>query len=97
VLLTRAAEEAGLQSVTMPCDEHGETEFILEGRGYYRCKLCRMERVARRRRKVKAILVADAGGNCCISGYDRYIGALEIHHLDRADKTRDQPGWGTFT
>jgi hypothetical protein len=86
VLFRRAAEDAGLQMITMACPEHGDTEFVLEGRGYFRCKLCRMEGVARRRRKVKAILVADAGGSCCICGYDRHAGALEFHHVDRANK-----------
>lgn len=86
VLLTRAALAAGLETVVMPCAVHGDTDFILEGRGYYRCKRCRMERVTRRRRKVKAILVADAGGRCCICGYDRWTGALEFHHLDPETK-----------
>lgn len=86
ILRARAAEEAGLQKITMSCAEHGDTEFILEGRGYYRCKRCRMQRVMRRRRKLKAILVADAGGSCCVCGYDRYVGALEFHHLDRTEK-----------
>jgi hypothetical protein len=66
--------------------EHGETEFILEGRGYFRCKQCRMDRVARRRRRVKEILVADAGGRCRLCGYDKYLGALEFHHLDPNEK-----------
>jgi DNA-binding transcriptional ArsR family regulator len=86
VLLGRAGEGQGLQTITMSCPQHGDAEFVREGRRYYRCKLCRMECVARRRRKVKAILVADAGGSCCVCGYDRYAGALEFHHLHRANK-----------
>jgi hypothetical protein len=70
----------------MTCARHGETEFILEGRGYYRCKRCRSERVARRRRTVKRILVDEAGGRCAICGYDRCIAALEFHHLDPLEK-----------
>jgi hypothetical protein len=66
----------------MLCRRHGETEFILEGRGYYRCKKCRSERVAQRPRDVKAILVREAGGRCRRCGYDRCIGALQFHHLD---------------
>jgi hypothetical protein len=42
--------------------------------------------VSRRRRKVKAILVTEAGGSCVLCGYDRHIGALEFHHLDPAQK-----------
>jgi hypothetical protein len=45
-----------------------------------------MDAVARRRRKVKATLVAEAGGRCVICGYDRCIGALAFHHLDPSRK-----------
>jgi transposase len=82
----RAARDAGVLTVTRSCESHGETSFVLEGRGYYRCKRCRAEGVARRRRKLKEILVADAGGRCCVCGYDRFPCALEFHHLDRHDK-----------
>ena len=82
----RFAKDAGLASVTMRCRHHGETEFGIEGRGYYRCKRCRSESVVRHRRKLKEIIVAEAGGACVICGYDRYIGALQFHHLDPADK-----------
>ena len=80
--VARAARNAGQLTVTRHCRRHGQTEFFLEGRGYYRCKRCRSERVARRRRKVKSLLVAEAGGRCCICGYDRHPCALEFHHLD---------------
>ncbi len=81
-----AAREAGRLTVMMHCREHGETEFFLEGRGYYRCKRCRSECVSRRRRKVKSILVTEAGGRCCLCGYDRHPCALAFHHLDPALK-----------
>jgi transposase-like protein len=84
--LVRAAKEAGLSSVTMSCPRHGETEFSIEGRGYYRCKRCRSDAVTRRRRRVKAILVAEAGGRCTVCGYDRCVGALSFHHLDPREK-----------
>jgi hypothetical protein len=86
ILLARAAQAAGLESVVMPCAVHGESEFVLAGRGYYRCKRCRMEGVTRHRRKTKDILVADAGGCCCVCGYDRRRGALQFHHLDPQSK-----------
>ena len=41
-----------------------------------------MERVAAYRRRVKEILVEEAGGKCRVCGYDIYIGALHFHHLD---------------
>ena len=59
---TRAARAAGKATVMRDCRRHGVTEFWLEGRGYYRCKRCRMDRVNQRRRKIKRILVAEAGG-----------------------------------
>lgn len=68
------------------CRTHGETRFVLEGRGYYRCMRCRVEQVSARRRRVKRLLVEEAGGCCAICGYDRHPGALEFHHLDPAAK-----------
>lgn len=64
------------------CKHHGTTEFVIEGRGYHRCKRCRSERVSERRRVVKATLVKEAGGRCELCGYDKYLGALEFHHVD---------------
>ncbi len=32
------------------------------------------------------MLVAEAGGCCCLCGYDRCVSALEFHHLDPATK-----------
>jgi 5-methylcytosine-specific restriction endonuclease McrA len=68
------------------CATHGVTEFILEGRGYYRCKLCRQQRVKDWRRRAKLRLIAEAGGSCQVCGYDRYPGALHFHHVDPATK-----------
>ena len=73
--------------VQMTCRRHGLTDYYLEGRGYYRCKRCRTEAVVRRRRKVKAILLAEAGGRCSNCGYHRCPAALEFHHLDPAQKS----------
>ena len=68
------------------CATHGETEFVLEGRGYYRCKRCRQQRVIDWRRRARLKLVAEAGGACVVCGYDRYIGALHFHHVDPSEK-----------
>src|SRR4029077_1988707 len=68
------------------CARHGETQFLLEGRGYYRCKRCRSERVAQRRRRLEEILAAEAGGRCRICGYDRSVAALHFHHPERDAK-----------
>jgi transposase-like protein len=82
-----SAEEIPLaRRVTRACRTHGRTDFILEGRGYYRCAKCRQDRVARWRRQTKLKLVSEFGGRCAICGYDRYPGALEFHHLDPSEK-----------
>ena len=82
----RAARDAGKLTVVLTCYKHGDTEFLLEGRGYYRCKRCRSERVAQRRRDVKSTLVAEAGGQCVACGYSRCIAALQFHHVDPDQK-----------
>jgi transposase len=75
------------RDVEMPCSRHGLTHFRLDNRRSYRCLRCRQERVAERRRTVKRILVAEAGGQCARCGYDRCIAALQFHHLDRSTKS----------
>jgi DNA-binding transcriptional ArsR family regulator len=87
----RHADSAGVRGVhpdrrLQECSRHGLTEFWLEARGVYRCLRCRSEAVSRRRRRLKEILVAEAGGSCSICGYDRYVGALQFHHRDGAMK-----------
>jgi transposase-like protein len=89
-----AARDAGLLNTTMTCPRHGETEFVLEGRGHYRCKQCRVQAVTRHRRKIKAELVKEAGGRCCICGYYRCVGALEFHHLDPSEKLHEVSRYG---
>lgn len=74
-------------SASLVCKKHGMTDFILEGRGSYRCRRCRVERVTRRRQGIKQILVAEAGGKCLICGYDRCPHALQFHHLDPTTKS----------
>jgi hypothetical protein len=78
---------AVLRRRQMSCATHGETLFAerSDGEGW-RCLLCRSEAVSRRRRKVKEILVADAGGRCTVCGYDRHVGVLQFHHRDPAEK-----------
>jgi hypothetical protein len=82
----REARAAGMLTVQRQCPRHGETDFVIEGRGYYRCKLCRLEQVAQKRRALKATLVQEAGGCCRLCGYDRCVSALEFHHLDPMQK-----------
>jgi transposase len=81
VEVTRA-RDAGLEVTILNCKHHGETAFVLDQRGYYRCKRCRSASVSRRRRRVKELLLAEAGGVCCVCGYSRNARALHFHHLD---------------
>jgi transposase len=90
-----AAREANLEVVVLRCRRHGKTDFWLDARGYYRCKLCRSEAVSRRRRKVKEVLVAEAGGACSMCGYDRSVRALHFHHVEPSEKRHELSAHGT--
>ena len=93
---TRVASDGAPRLVTLECRHHGPVEFVLEGRGYYRCRRCRIESVTRRRRRLKVLLVAEAGGGCAVCGYDRHLRALAFHHVDPAEK-RLQISWNGVT
>ncbi|HEV2982018.1 MAG TPA: helix-turn-helix domain-containing protein [Solirubrobacteraceae bacterium] len=69
----RQALEGGADSTVMRCRHHGETSFVLDKRGYFRCRRCRSEAVSRRRRRAKRVLVQEAGGACRVCGYDRDV------------------------
>jgi len=43
--------------------------------------------VARRRRKVKEILIDEAGGACAVCGYARHPAALQFHRVDPKTKS----------
>ena len=47
----------------------------------------RVESVQKRREKVKQMAVEYKGGKCKCCGYNKYIGALEFHHIDPTKKT----------
>lgn len=84
--IERAVEE-GRRTLLRDCRRHGWTVFVIENRGYARCRRCRMERVADWRRRAKAKLIAGAGGECRLCGYDRCQAALQFHHLDPSTKS----------
>jgi transposase len=69
------------------CPQHRWTWFRRIGAAtHYRCAQCAVEAVSNRRRRMKEILVREAGGACVICGYDACPGALQFHHLDPASK-----------
>jgi transposase len=83
----RGASKEGRARLVLECPRHGMTDFGRRAGGGYRCTKCRADAVARRRRKVKRLLVEEAGGACNVCGYDRCVAALHFHHLDRAEKS----------
>jgi hypothetical protein len=72
----------GHRKLERTCGTHGDTTFVLDRDGTYRCLQCRREAVARRRRVMRATIIREAGGRCMVCGYDAYVGALQFHHLD---------------
>ena len=43
--------------------------------------------VAKRRRKIKTMAIEYKGGKCQICGYEKYQGALDLHHLNAEEKS----------
>lgn len=73
--------------VMRDCPRHGWTWFRRVGsQTHYRCARCVTQAVTERRRKVKEILVDEAGGACAACGYRACIGVLQFHHLDPSTK-----------
>jgi transposase len=83
----REAKRHGLRHIERRCSRHGRTKFVLENRGSYRCMKCRRSDVSAWRRRAKQRLVEEAGGKCQVCGYNRYLGALQFHHLDPSTKS----------
>jgi hypothetical protein len=84
--VTRASAPEG-QTATLVCPTHGPVRHRRRKDGSYRCLVCRSEAVTRRRRRVKAMLVAEHGGRCVICGFEGVPGAFHFHHLDRETKS----------
>jgi transposase-like protein len=79
-------DEPKRQALMRECPLHGWTTYVRVGRARYRCSRCNVESVSTRRRRVKEILVREAGGRCLHCGFDRYLGALHFHHVDPTSK-----------
>ncbi len=82
----RQAFKEGRRELTLVCPCHGLTTFRLRRNAGYRCAKCNTDAVSKRRRRVKQILVAEAGGACRLCGYSRCVAALAFHHVTPADK-----------
>jgi ferredoxin len=75
------------EQIMRECRRHGWIAHQRGAGGFFRCGTCAAERVSERRRRVKAILIAEAGGVCIICGYQRCQAALQFHHVDPAQKS----------
>ena len=64
------------------CKKHGLIEFVIRKDGRYRCKKCAVEAVQKRRNKIKLMALEYLGGKCKKCCYDKYVGALEFHHIN---------------
>jgi transposase len=91
---TADARAAGADTAEGVCPQHGRVTFVRRGRDGFRCQRCRSEAVDRRRRKLKRILVAEAGGACRLCGYSGPPAALHFHHIDPATKSFAVAGAG---
>lgn len=68
------------------CKKHGATDHRIDKTGRNRCKKCAVDAVQKRREKLKENAVKYKGGMCQYCGYNKYIGALEFHHVNPNEK-----------
>jgi 5-methylcytosine-specific restriction endonuclease McrA len=69
------------------CKKHGRVYHFKRKDNSYRCGKCASEWVIRSRIKKKEKLVSLFGGKCKVCGYNKYIGALDFHHLNPKTKS----------
>jgi hypothetical protein len=91
-ILKRAGRPASQDSTAIEreCPRHGLIAFhrYRSANGFvYRCKRCVGEAVTRRHRRIRALLVEEAGGCCAICGYERCQLNLHFHHVDPSAKS----------
>jgi hypothetical protein len=91
---TRQARAAGAQDEIIDCPVHGPTRHVRRKDGGLRCLACRSDAVSQRRRRVKEVLVAEAGGCCVLCGYGASVAALHFHHVDPTTKSFAVAGAG---
>src|SRR3954452_1173661 len=68
--------------IVRDCPRHGWTWFRKVGGTRYRCARCVVEAVSDRRRRVKEILVDEAGGECASCGYRSCNGKPPFPHIN---------------
>ena len=70
--------------------KHSITNFYKrpDGRPYAYCKPCANKQTIERQQELKKQIVEHLGGSCIICGYNKYYGALDLHHLDPSKKDK---------
>lgn len=85
----RRAERLGVRfSLAKPprCRVCGETEPTKFGRQKERCLPCWREYHRERNRERRRQIIETLGGACAACGYNRYVAALDVHHVDPTRK-----------
>jgi 5-methylcytosine-specific restriction endonuclease McrA len=80
------ARAEGVAEALLTCPTCGPSRHRLYPSRGYVCVPCRSLAVADRRRRIKAILVAEAGGQCARCGFAESQAALQFHHVHPATK-----------
>lgn len=69
------------------CKKHGQVNHFKRPDGTFRCSKCASQWVTASRVGKKKRLVELFGGSCKVCGYNKYVGALDFHHLDPSKKS----------
>jgi transcription elongation factor Elf1 len=67
--------------------KHGILNYVMPEKRKYADRADAIKRaVAKRRRRIKELVIEYKGGQCIVCGYNKSSAALELHHLDEANK-----------
>jgi hypothetical protein len=86
------SEINGIKYKKCPCCErflelNSENYYIRSSTTFhYYCKLCLNKKSIDKKRELKKKAVEYKGGKCIKCGYNRYVGALDFHHLNPSEK-----------
>jgi hypothetical protein len=70
------------------CGETDKAKFYVSVHGGY-CKNCFNKMQAGRFVSNKKKIIEHMGGRCALCGYNKYYGALELHHIDPVLKDKN--------
>ena len=77
--------------ICVKCGENEPNPYVVKngkrkGKEQSYCRKCNSKNTLERQRVMKQKCVDYKGGKCSVCGYDKYIGALDFHHLDPSEK-----------